>query len=149
MQMLALLAGALSLAGAAAAHGQTVIVSGNPGLLRISTAVAGSQPVSVSNGTTTYTVVTPLLPNRQYKLTASLSAPMPAGVTLTASLAAPASATSLGPVALDATARDVVTGIRRNVTSTRAITYTLSATVAAGVIPNSSRVVTLTIVQQP
>ena len=39
--------------------------------------------------------------------------------------------------------------IPRRTTATQAITYTLSATVAAGVIPNSTRTVTLTIVQQP
>lgn len=135
--------------GSRAAFAQTLAVSGSPaGLLRISSAVAGSQPISVSNATTTYTVVTPPA-NRLYNVTARLNAAMPTGVTLTATLAAPAGATSLGPVALDATARNVVTGITRNTTATQGITYQLSATVLAGVVPNSSRTVTLTIVQAP
>ncbi len=134
--------------GSRAAFAQTLAVSGSPGLLRINSAVAGSQPISVSNATTTYTVVTPPA-NRLYNVTARLNAAMPAGVTLNATLAAPTGATSLGPVALDATARNVVTGITRNTTATRGITYQLSATVLAGVVPNSSRTVTLTIVQAP
>lgn len=143
-----LIAAGLSLAGSKAAEAQTVNVSGNPGLLRISTAIGGSQPIAVSNSSTTYTVTTGN-PNRLYKITARLSAPMPVGVTLTASLAAPPGATALGPIILDAIDRDVVLDIPRRTTATQAITYALSATVAAGVIPNSSRTVTLTLVQQP
>lgn len=149
-----LLCSAVSLALAAflvppeGARAQSLNVSGTPGLLRVSTAIAGSEPLSVSNATTTYTVTTGN-PNRTYKVTARLSAPMPAGVTLTATLAAPPSATSLGPIALDATDRDVVFDIPRRTDSTQGITYELIATVAAGVVPNSSRTVTLTIVQQP
>lgn len=140
-----MLAFALPVAGATA---QSLNVSGDPGLLRVSAAIAGSEPLAVSNATTTYTVSTGN-PNRLHKVTAQLSAPMPPGVTLTASLAAPPNATSLGPVALDATPRDVVNNIERRTNSTQSITYQLNATVAAGVIPNSSRTVTLTIVQQP
>lgn len=136
------------LLGTAPLGAQTIAVSGTPGLLRVSTAVAGSQPVAVSNATTTYTVTTPQ-PNRTYRISARLDAPMPLGLTLTATLAAPPGSTSLGAVALDATDRDVVTGIRRNTNTTRSITYQLSATVDAGVVPLSSRTVTLTIVQEP
>jgi hypothetical protein len=142
------LAAVLLLLGVNAASGQTLAVSGNPGLLRVSTAVAGSEPVAVSNASTTYTVTTPN-PNRRYKITARLSAPMPVGITLTGSFAAPPGGTSLGPVVLDATNRDVVLNIPRRTNATQGITYSLTATVAGGVIPNSSRTVTLTIVQQP
>ena len=127
---------------------QTIVVSGNPGALVVTTAIAGSQPNAVSNATTTYTVVT-LNPNRTYAITAQLNAPMPAGTTLTATLGAPAGATSLGPVALDMTARNVVTGIGRNVVATQSISYSFSATVAAGVIPSTTRTVTLTIIRFP
>jgi hypothetical protein len=144
----AVLSIALMLAGIGAIDAQTLAVSGNPGLLRISSAVAGSEPIPVSNATTTYTVVTGP-PNRLYNITARLNAPMPAGVTLSVTLAPPPGATSLGAIALDATSRDVVTGVRRNTTATQGITYQLEATAAAGVVPNSSRTVTLTIVQAP
>lgn len=145
---LPILGAGLAVLQAQDARAQTLNVSGNPGLLRISSAVAGAEPISVSNAATTYTVTTGN-PNRLHRVMARLSAPMPLGVTLTATLAAPPGATSLGPVALDGTDRDVVTNIPRRTTATQSITYTLSATVAAGVIPNSSRTVTLTIVQQP
>ena len=134
--------------GSRAAFGQTIGASGNPGLLRVSAAVSGSEPIAVSNSTTTYTVSTPN-PSRLYNITAQLNAAMPIGLTLTATLAAPPGATSLGPIALDQTARDVVTGIPRRTDSTHGITYQLVATVAAGVVPVSTRIVTLTIVQAP
>ena len=138
----------LLLASGSAVAAQTILVSGNPALLRISSAVAGSQPTAVTNATTTYTVVTPV-PNRTYNITAQLNSPMPVGTTLEITLAPPPSATSLGPVALDATARNVVLGVRRNLTSTQSITYRFSATTAAGVIPSTNRLVTLTILQAP
>lgn len=134
--------------GGGAIGAQTIAVSGNPGLLRVSTAVAGSEPIAVSNSSTTYTVTTGN-PNRLYKVSAQLSAAMPLGLTLDATLDAPPGATSLGPIALDMTARDVVTGIPRRTNATQGISYQLVATVAAGVVPVTSRIVTLTIVQAP
>ena len=134
--------------GIRAVGAQTIAISGNPGLLRVSTAITGSEPVAVSNSTTTYTVTTPN-PNRPHKVVAQLNAAMPTGLTLTADLAPPPGATSLGPIALDMTARDVVTAIPRNTNSTQLITWTLTASVLAGVVPPTSRIVTLTIVRGP
>jgi len=134
--------------GSRALGAQTIAANGNPGLLRISSAVAGSQPVSVSDATSTYTVTTPAA-NRTYKITAQLNANMPADVTLTVSLQAPPAATSLGAIALDITARDVVTGVKRNTNATRSVTYQLSALASAGVIPTGTRTVTFTIIQFP
>ncbi len=138
----------LPLLGIRALGAQTIDVSGNPGLLRVSTAIAGSEPLPVSNATTSYTVSTPN-PNRPHKVTAQLNAAMPAGLTLAAELEPPPGATSLGPIALDMTARDVVTDIPRRTTSTQGITWTFTASVTAGVIPPTSRIVTLTIVRAP
>ena len=143
-----LVVAALGLTTLRALGAQTISVSGNPGLLRISTAVAGSNPTSVSNATRTYTVVTGG-GNKTYAVSLHLNANMPAGVTLTVTLAAPSGATSLGAVALDVTARQLVTGIKKNTNSTQSMTYTLAATAAAGVVANSSRTVTLTIAQFP
>ena len=70
---------------------------------------------------------------------------MPSGVTLSASLAAPTGATSVGPVALTGTAQDLVTGIATLNESGKVITYNLSATSAAGVVASASKTVTLTI----
>lgn len=145
---LLLLAALASIPGVRAVGAQTIAVSGNPSLLRVSTAVAGSEPIAVSNSTTTYTVTTPN-PNRRHKVVAQLNTAMPVGLTLSAMLDPPPGATSLGPIALDMTARDVVTGIPRNTNSTQGITYTFTASVAAGVVPSTSRIVTLTIVRGP
>jgi hypothetical protein len=143
------LVGALLLVGSRVAVAQTITVSGNPPALKITAAVAGSQPTSVSDNTTTYTVVTPNPANRTYKITAQLNALMPANVTLTATLAAPTGGTSVGPVALDLTARDMVTGIPKSTNATQSITYQLSATVLAGVVTSTNRIVTLTVLKFP
>ena len=139
---------ALLLSGSGAIGAQSVVTSGNPGLLRVSTAVAGSEPLPVSNATTTYTVTTPGQ-NRPHKVVAQLNAAMPVGLILTATFDPPPGGTSLGPIDLDLTARDVVTSIPRNTNSTQLITYTLTASVIAGVVPPTSRIVTLTVVKGP
>jgi hypothetical protein len=143
-----LLSAALLPIGSRAVGAQTLSISGNPALLRISSAVPGSEPVAILNGTTTYTITTPTA-NRTYAITAQLNANMPTGITLTATLAAPPSATSAGAIPLDVTARNLVTGIVKNTNSTGSITYTFTATVAAGVIPNSTRTVTFTVIRFP
>jgi len=116
-------------------------VSGNPPLLRISTAVAGSQPNAITTATTTYTVQVSSGGSR--RITGRLSAAVPAGTTVTVTLNAPPGATSLGPVALDATERDLVINIPRPTNATLTITYVFSGTVTAGVVANNSRSVTL------
>lgn len=133
---------------ARAAFAQTVVTAGAPALMRVNSAVAGSQPLPITVAGGTYTITT-TNPNRTYAITARLNANMPAGATMAVTLAAPPGATSLGAVALDVTARNVVTGIGRNVISTQNITYTFTATAAAGVIPLSSRTVTLTVIRFP
>ena len=56
---------------------------------------------------------------------------------------------SSGAVALDVTTRDMVTNITTVFNSTQTITYVLSATVAAGVIPIQTRTVTITVLNYP
>jgi hypothetical protein len=70
---------------------------------------------------------------------------MPSGVTLSVSLAAPSGAASAGSVSLGTVAQDVVTGIGTVSASGLNVTYTLSATAAAGVVASDSRTVTYTI----
>lgn len=137
----------LALAGRTAAS-QRITVPGNPAPLTVSNAVAGLEPMAVSSSTT-YRVTTPLRAGRTYKITAQLLSPMPPGLTLTANLTPPPGATSAGAVPLDGTARDLVTGIPARTRFTGNITYQFSATVAAGVVPSTTRSVTLTIVQFP
>ena len=123
-------------------------VTASPATMTISTVpLAGQQPTPVTDATTSYRVTT--LFGGAKKITARLNAATPAGVTLTGTFTAPAGATSNGPVNLDVTARDVVTNINAVFNSTQTITYKLSATVAAGVVPLQSRTVTLTLVNFP
>lgn len=137
----------LAVAGRTAAS-QFITVPGNPTPLTVSNAVAGLQPMAVSSSTT-YRIRTPKQAGRTYKITAQLNSPMPAGVTLTATMTAAPGATSAGPVTLDGTARDLVIGIPANVRFTGTVTYQVGATVSAGVVPSSTRNVTLTIIRFP
>lgn len=127
---------------------QSLSVSGSPAAMAVNSAVAGSPPTSVSDATTTYTIGTH---GAKDGVTAQLNTVMPTGVTLTATMAACGGGTSYGPVALDNTARNLVHGIKTSGsgTCTAAITYQLSATVAAGVVPIQTRTVTLTEIALP
>ena len=125
---------------------QFLSVSGSPGTLVVSSALAGSPLNPATDGSTTYFLL--YLGATTQKITAQLNTPMPAGVTLTATLAAPPGASSLGPTDLDASARTVVTGIGITL-AVRSISYQLSATPAAGVVPLQSRTVTLTLTAAP
>lgn len=145
----AALAGGLLCISAAMSSGQTLTVSGSPAAMKITTAAsAGSQPTSVSNAITTYTAKAKQSFKPQ-KITAQLSSVMPAGVTLTIDMVPTTGGVDFGIVTLDATARDVIGNITNTVNETHAITYTLSATVAAGVVTSQSRTVTLTITAYP
>lgn len=143
--------GAIAVAGAfgsSPAGAQSMAVNGSPGLLRITTAVAGSAPTTVTEATTQYSTNTLLIMNKS-RITAVLNSPMPAGVTLTITLAAQTFATNLGEITLSTTAQSVVTDIPAlSTASNLAITYRMSATSAAGVVGSSSRTVTLTILTQ-
>jgi len=130
----------------AAAQFSSMQVSGSPATMRIVGSTAGAAPAPVVESSTTYTFANR---NGTKKITAQLNTSMPAGVTLAATFEAPTGATTLPNVPLDATARDVVTGIGFAVSTTNGITYTLSATPAAGVVPQQSRTVTLTLVTAP
>lgn len=118
-------------------------VSGNPGTLAITSATAGSAPTDATDASTTWAVTSN---QTGTKVTAALDQAMPTGVTLKVSLGAPTGATSAGDVSLGTTAADLVTGITKVNESGKSITYTLSATTAAGVVANTTRTVTYTVV---
>lgn len=132
----------------AAAQSPKLRESGNPGLLRINSAVAGSQPTPVSDATTTLDVRAGGNGGAK-KVAAQLNTPMPTGVTLTLTMSPPPGATGLGAVALTTTPRDLVVNIPQGSNTTQSMSYTLSASVTAGVIPASSRTVTLTLLNYP
>jgi hypothetical protein len=115
------------------------------GPLTISTAVAGQEPTGVAAGGGTYTLV--LKKNRGIgTITARLSAPLPAGTTLSITLANPGGgATSVGAVQLNTSPQTVVVNLpNQNTTlSNKAITYSFTATSAAGVLALQSVIVNL------
>ncbi|HXT16289.1 MAG TPA: hypothetical protein VN706_11705 [Gemmatimonadaceae bacterium] len=118
-----------------------IAVSGSPSL-GITTATAGSAPTTVTSSGATWSVTTN---QSNAKVMASITTAMPTGLTLSATLAAPSGATSSGAKPLSTTAVDVVTGISKLNAAGLALTYSLDATAAAGVVTSASRVVTYTI----
>jgi hypothetical protein len=114
--------------------------SGSPSLV-INTATAGSNPSGVT-APASWAVTTN---QTGAKITASIGSAMPAGVTLSANLAAPPGGTSAGSQALSTTAVDLVTGITKVAQGALAVTYSLAATAAAGVVSSTTRTVTYTI----
>jgi hypothetical protein len=126
---------------------QAVVVSGDPGALIVSTAAAGLEPDAFHDATTTYAVTTSA-PHQ--KITARLDAPLPAGVTLTIQLTPPPGATSRGAVALTTLDQELVGPIPTPGSyAGLAIVYAYSATVKAGPIPGTARVVVLSVVPGP
>jgi hypothetical protein len=117
-----------------------IAFTGSPSLV-VNTAVAGNAPNNATSAVT-WAVTTN---QANAKITASLNANVPANVTLTVSLAPPTGATSAGAQSLSTTSVDLVTGITRLAESALAVTYTLSATAAAGVVASTTRTVTYTI----
>jgi hypothetical protein len=117
-----------------------VAVTGTPSL-RITTATAGNAPSTVTT-TGTWAVTTN---QTNAKITASIPSAMPTGLTLSADLGAPAGASSAGAKTLGTTAVDLVTGITKLNATGLALSYTLDATPAAGVVTSATRVVTFTI----
>lgn len=110
--------------------------------LTVNAATAGSAPTMASDATTTYAITTNELAR---KITGDIDTNMPAGVTLSVELAAPAGATSAGSQTLSTVAADLVTGIATLNESGKTITYELAATSAAGVVASASKTVTLTV----
>lgn len=149
----AMWASAILLVGCAeAVQAQAILtvltVSGPPAPFVISTAVAGSEPAAITNSVTTYYVLDKK-PAGTRKISAALDSPMPPGTTLTIQLVPSAGATSLGPVSMDMTDRNLVVGIYKDNGSTLGITYVFTATVSAGVVTSQSRNVTFTLSNYP
>ena len=126
--------------------GAQLTVSGSPARMRVLTATAGFSLVAVTNASTTYRIFSS--GNGRHAITAHLNSPMPAGVTLKVDLAVSGGAESSGAVTLSTMARNVVTGITKR-TNDLSITYTLSATTAAGVVAFETRSVTFTLISTP
>lgn len=122
----------------------TLTVSGNPAPMTINSATAGSQPNSVTNNSTSYSILT-LLGGR--RITGQLNAAMPNNTTLKVQLQAPAlGGTSQGLVTMTTTPTNLVTGIGiLALTTGLTITYNFSANVNAAPVTNSTVTLTLTL----
>jgi len=117
-----------------------IAFSGSPSLV-INTATAGSNPTDAT-AAASWAVTT----NQSgAKITASIGSNMAAGLTLSANLSAPAGGSSAGSQSLSTVAVDLVTGITKLAQGSLGVTYTLSATAAAGVVSSATRTVTYTI----
>lgn len=114
--------------------------AGSPSLV-VNTATAGSNPTSVT-AAATWAVTTN---QTGAKITASIGSAMPAGLTLSVNLTAPTGATSAGAQSLNTTSIDLVTGITKTAQTPMAVSYSLAATAAAGVVSSTTRTVTYTI----
>ena len=117
-----------------------IAFSGSPSLV-VNTATAGSNPTA-STSAASWAVTTNQTGS---KITASIGSNMPAGLTLSVNLAAPAGASSAGAQSLSTVAVDLVTSITMLAQGALGVTYTLDATAAAGVVASTSRTVTYTI----
>jgi hypothetical protein len=117
-------------------------VSGNPGPLHVTAAVAGQNPTPATDATTTYALTAN---ESAQRITGKLDSDMPAGLVLKAALQAPTGGTSTGATALSSVDADLVTGISRVAETAKGITYWLYALPGAGVVGLTSRTVTLTL----
>jgi hypothetical protein len=149
-----LMAGLLVVAAAASASAQTaqqtvaiqidaineVAVSGSPSLT-ISAAVAGGAPTTATSTGHTWAVTTN---QTNTKISASIGSALPAGVSLSATMGAPAGATG-GTQVLGISDVDIVTGITKLNAGGLSLSYSLSATSAAGTLSSTTRIVTFTI----
>ena len=116
-------------------------VSGTASPIIVRTATASGAPTSASMGGTSYAITTN---ESNQKIAASLDEPMPSGLSLAVSLAAPAGAASAGTTNLGTASADVVTGISGVSAMALPIVYTLSASADASLAPRK-RLVTFTI----
>lgn len=118
-----------------------VAVSGPASPVIVGTATASRALDRAPGRGASYTITTN---ESNQKIAASLDAPMPSGVSLAVSLAAPAGAVSAGSTDLGTASADVVTGISGVSATALPIVYTLSASADTAVAPRK-RVVTFTI----
>lgn len=126
--------------------GQTLQASGDPGVLAVSSAIAGQEPDPVSDASAAYDL---LDAEAGSKITGRLDAPLPEGVALQVTLEPPPGASGEGPVTLTTTDQELVILIQSGSYTGLTIEYDFSATVEAGVIPVASRDVVFTVVGAP
>ncbi len=120
-------------------------LSGSPSTFVVISAVAGSNPTSPPNNTSTsYTIVNVL--GGGASIVASLNTAMPTGITLKVQLATPGSGTSAGLVTMTTTNQNLLTGIGIIALSGgNQITYNFTATAQATPVATGTRTLTYTL----
>jgi len=120
-----------------------IAVSGNPGAMIITDAIAGSDLTAVSDNSTSYSITTN---TDNMKIVGSISAAMPAGTQLTLQLAS-SKGISLGSMDISNALSpvDLVTGVSKGSDQGQSISYVFSANADVPSIPSDSRVITLTL----
>lgn len=112
--------------------------------LIVNKAKAGSE-LDAATGTATYGITTN---GSDMKIVAQLESDIPAGTSFMIQVSAPKGAVSSGETALNATdATILVTGISRVAEQGMDIAYKFSATVTAGIIPQTTNIVTFTLTE--
>jgi hypothetical protein len=124
----------------------TISVSGDPPALAVTSAGAGTDLLPGVNSSTTYSIT---VLQSGLGITGQLDAPMPPNTRLSVTLASPGGAVSLGPVDLTAAPQTLVRSLPLGTFSAMPITYEFHAGVSAGVVPPTTRTVTLTITAVP
>jgi hypothetical protein len=124
-----------------------ISTSGNPAPLTITTGTAGSDNlVAATDNSTTYSITQNF--GNTVKVTANLDAALPAGYTLTITLAS-TKGTSIPNVdisnATAGSAANVVTAMNIGADANQAIAYSFSALASAGTLASTAKTVTLTI----
>jgi hypothetical protein len=140
----ALLLAAAGVSPAQEAPSLTVTAVHAPQLV-VDYALAGFAPQSVTSGSAWYSAT---VASGAARITARLSSPLPAGVTLEVRLVAPPGAVATGMVALSTTAADVVQDIPPGSYSALQIVYRLSASVSADVVSFATVDVVFEIMQE-
>jgi len=111
--------------------------------LHITTATPGQAPTPATDATTTYSVTSN---QGSKKITAKINTPMPTGMALNLTATATTGGASTGKKSLTMLDQDVVTAVGQ-VNETKALTYELTATAAAGTLASTTRTVTFTITE--
>jgi hypothetical protein len=120
-----------------------ISVSGNPQPLIIWKAEAGSEPVEVTDSSTSYSITSN---SHNSKITGMINENMPASTELLCTLQAPDEGQSQSQVKLINTPKELVSLINKKNISNLTITYIFRAQVDAGQIESQQKIITFTII---
>lgn len=124
-----------------------ISVSGDPTPMRVVAATSGTEPVPVTEASTSYSLAANGGENAK-KITAAIDKDLPAGVLLEVQLAPPDGNATSTRQAMSSRATDLVTNIDNVAVTNQPITYTLRADPTAPKLVGETILVTYTITNQ-